>query len=323
MKNSSTKNNIKRAVIEVNGGCNYSCQMCPQSVPGREKDFLKKMNINMFQDILNQLGYIECIQLEGSGEPTLNRDLPNYISIATKHANNVNIFTNGYKLNGNFMKECVDAGLTLARFSIIGYNKLTYIKMMDIDAFELVKENAIKMQEYIKKTFSKCVVGSYHLILDNNNIEYEIEQYKNNFIKPVGSAASIWKQHNWSGLYDNPTKRNGKKKTCGRPFAPELTIRAGGIDGKLGAIHPCCQALGRDTEATLGHVSENSIDEIWFGKKYEQLRKAHKDQRFDDISYCKDCDFLIDDPEVLVYNTNIDAGMYHMIGTTFDLNDYR
>ena len=195
--------------------------------------------------------------------------------------------------------------------------------MMDIDAFELVKENAIKMQEYIKKTFSKCVVGSYHLILDNNNIEYEIEQYKNNFIKPVGSAASIWKQHNWSGLYDNPTKRNGKKKTCGRPFAPELTIRAGGIDGKLGAIHPCCQALGRDTEATLGHVSENSIDEIWFGKKYEQLRKAHKDQRFDDISYCKDCDFLIDDPEVLVYNTNIDAGMYHMIGTTFDLNDYR
>ena len=70
-------------------------------------------------------------------------------------------------------------------------------------------------------------------------------------------------------------------------------------------------------------MSENSIDEIWFGKKYEQLRKAHKDQRFDDISYCKDCDFLIDDPEVLVYNTNIDAGMYHMIGTTFDLNDYR
>ena len=51
MKEFSVKDNIKRAVIEVNGGCNYSCQMCPQSIPGRSKDFLKKMNIKMFQNI--------------------------------------------------------------------------------------------------------------------------------------------------------------------------------------------------------------------------------------------------------------------------------
>ena len=51
---------------------------------------------------------------------------------------------------GKFMKRCVDAGLTLARFSVIGYNKITYIKMMDIDAFELIKQNASEMKNYSK-----------------------------------------------------------------------------------------------------------------------------------------------------------------------------
>ena len=36
---------IDRAVIEVNGGCNYSCTMCPQDMRtgGRDKRFLKKI----------------------------------------------------------------------------------------------------------------------------------------------------------------------------------------------------------------------------------------------------------------------------------------
>ena len=39
-------------------------------------------------------------------------------------------------------------------------------------------------------------------------------------------------------------------------------------------------------------------------------------------SYCNGCDFLIDDPEVLVY-TNHERDLYKMHGTEFDLDDYR
>ena len=81
----------------------------------------------------------------------------------------INIFTNGYRLRNDFMRQCVDAGLSMARFSIIGYNKSTYKKMMNKDAFDFVKDNAIKMQEYIQKSKSSCIVASYHLILDENN----------------------------------------------------------------------------------------------------------------------------------------------------------
>jgi len=130
----------------------------------------------------------------------------------------------------------------------------------------------------------------------------------------------IWKLHNWSGIHKPTYDREGKVKTCGRPFSPDVVIRAGGLDGKRGAVAPCCQVLGRDSEAVLGHTSELSIQEIVEGPEYEALREGHRTGNYP--SYCQDCDFLIDDPEVLVY-TNHERDLYKMHGTEFDLNDYR
>ena len=54
----NTKSNILpdmgRAVIEVFGGCNFKCDMCPQSV-GRGKDWTRKMPLDLFENILKQL----------------------------------------------------------------------------------------------------------------------------------------------------------------------------------------------------------------------------------------------------------------------------
>ena len=176
------------------------------------------------------------------------------------------------------------------------------------------------MQEYVEKTNSDCVVATYHLITDNDNLDYELERYKE-LVDDLGVKTEIWKLHNWSGVWDiGKNKREGKVKTCGRPFSPDVVIRAGGLDGKRGAVAPCCQVLGRDEEAVLGHTSENTIEEIWEGEAYSQLRDDHTTGNYP--SYCNGCDFLIDDPEVLVY-TNHERDLYKMHGTEFDLDDYR
>ena len=47
---------ISKAVIEICGSCNYSCQFCPHSFDdGREKSFKRMMNYKMFVDMLDQL----------------------------------------------------------------------------------------------------------------------------------------------------------------------------------------------------------------------------------------------------------------------------
>jgi hypothetical protein len=224
-------------------------------------------------------------------------------------------------LRGDFMKRCVDAGLALARFSIIGYNREKYKEWMARDAFDLLLKNATEMQRYVEGT--ETIVASYHLILDNDNVEYEVEQYQKNFIYPANTYAEIWKMHNWSGIYDPDYKRKGQKRTCGRPFSPDLTIRAGGINGTKLSIAPCCQTLGRDAEADLGSIDGQSIESVWNGERYRWLRQMHTEKRFDEVSFCKDCDFLYEDNEVLVWKNNDLVHINKMKGTKFDLKDYK
>jgi len=318
---------IDRAVIEVNGGCNYSCSMCPQDTRtgGRHKDFLKKMSLQEFEDNVADCAQhgLRVVNLDGSGEATLNRNLPKYIEIVKKYNAKAFIFSNGYRMEGQFMKDCVDAGLDFYRFSWIGYDWQQYDKWMHnriggtfMNTWDKVKS----MREYVIASKSDCVVSTYHLITDNDNLYYELEHYKK-IVEELDVKTEIWKMHNWSGAYDVGTnERKGAVKTCGRPFSPDVVIRAGGLDGQRGAVHPCCQVLGRDEEAVLGHTSENTIQEIVEGEAYEALRESHRSGNY--TSYCGDCDFLVDDTEVLVY-TNHERDLMKMHGTEFDLNDYR
>jgi uncharacterized Fe-S cluster-containing radical SAM superfamily protein len=316
---------LERAVIEIFGGCNYTCKMCPQTT-GRGKEWVRKMPFDLFESILDQLPGKPIINLEGSGEATLAKDLPRYIQACTDRGLESYICTNGSRINGEFMNNMIDAGLTYLRVSVIGYDAKSYNQWMNVDNFEFIKENIKETQEYIKKTGSKCKVTSYHLILDNNHTENEVNLYKKNFIEELNITAFIWKLHNWSGNWDPDYRRNpANRKSCGRPFAPELTIRSGGNNGERAAVTPCCQTMGPPNEAksVLGHFSNQSIEEIYFSKEYKELRSAHEEGRFDDIEYCKNCDFLYDDPEVLVWSNDSDASIDHMIGTKFNLDDYR
>lgn len=311
---------IDRAVIEINGGCNYTCKMCPQT-DGRGKNWLKKMSLYKFEDAVAQCAEagLNVVNLEGSGEPTMNRDLAKYIEIVKKYNAKAFMFSNGMRMSGDFMKGVIDAGADFFRFSIIGYNNELYKKWMNSPHFNKVIRNLHETQEYVTNSGSECQIATYHLILDNQNIDYERDQYRK-IVDSAGVSTEIWKMHNWSGVYSPEYNRKGDTRTCGRPFSPDVVIRAGGIGGATGAIHPCCQVLGRDDDAVLGHLSTNTLEEIWYGDPYNKLRKDH--EMGDWPSYCEGCDFLVDDKEVLVY-TNHDRELYKMHGTGFDLNDYR
>ena len=83
--------------------------------------------------------------------------------------------------------------------------------------------------------------------------------------------------HNWSGNYKNinPRKKTDRR-SCGRPFAPEITIRAGGSKGRTGALVPCCQTLGPPNEekSILGHFDKQSLEEIFNDEPYKKLIEA-------------------------------------------------
>ena len=63
--------------------------------------------------------------------------------------------------------------------------------------------------------------------------------------------------------YNNKNQRkNTDRRSCGKPFAPEISIRAGGLKGRTGAIVQCCQTQGPPNEekSILGHMDKQSFD---------------------------------------------------------------
>lgn len=311
---------LERAVIEVFGGCNYSCAMCPQSTDeGRGKNWTRKMPLAMFEEILDQLPGKPIINLEGSGEPTMAKDLPAYISACSSRGLKTFMFTNGARFKGQFMRDCIDAGLSFVRFSVIGHSSANYRKWMGNNNFRMVAQNIKEAKEYVKESGADCQLSTYHLITDLDNERLETSFYRS-FVDELGVYGYIWKMHNWSGNYDPKYHRTApQKKSCGRPFANEITIRAGGLGNQRGAVTPCCQTMGPPNEdkSVLGHFQSQTFEEIWFGEEYNKLRKAH--EMGDWPEYCKDCDFLIDDPEVLIWSNDPEAKVHGMLGTKIDL----
>jgi len=320
---------IRKAVIEVFGSCNYSCKMCPQSkeMGGREKAFRRVMPFKTFKKILDELKadhLVEEIYLEGSGEPTMNKRLPEFIEYGTRLGFKMSFITNGTNFTGQFMHDIIDAGMHYSRISVIGSTSEAYKEWMSQDNLEQIISNANETLTYIKSSGSKATLGSYHLITDNMLEKEQIAQYKVNWIDKVpGIKANIWRMHNWAGTMSETVWRAGHEiRSCGRPHSPDIVIRAGGIDGKHAAVVPCCMVLGRDSEAVMGHLSDQTIAEVYNGDIYNDLRQKHTEHRFDEISYCKNCDMLYDAPEALVWS-NAGANYNTLTGGIFDMTEYR
>jgi len=95
---------IDRAVIEVYGGCNYSCSMCPQDmrVGGRDVRFKGKMTLEEFEQNVADCAKhgLRVVNLDGSGEATALNNLPEYIKIVKKYGAQAVIFSNGFKMHG-------------------------------------------------------------------------------------------------------------------------------------------------------------------------------------------------------------------------------
>lgn len=310
---------VKRAAIEVFGGCNYKCQMCPQST-GRGSSWTRKMPLDHFKNLLDQLDGQPLIQLEGSGEAFLAKDLDLYVKECRLRGMKTFIKTNG-NFSLDLLEKVLYEGLDYLRFSIIGYDQTTYYQNMKSNSFNKVCDNIILTNQLIDIKKYNCRTSMYNLIIDINNKDYELSMYKK-LSSHLNISTSVWKMHNWSGnITKQDRKITHKRRSCGRPMADQITIRAGGELGRFGAVTPCTQTLGppNETLSILGYSDKESLYNIFNGEKYQRLKDLHIQEKFDDIEYCKNCDFLYDDNEVLVWSNDPSQKLGNFQGTDLNL----
>jgi len=244
------------------------------------------------------------VSLHGSGEATLHREMPRFVEFVKRRGLTCIALTNADRLTDELGHDLLRAGLDVLRVSVVGPERESYYRWMGTDASHRVRENVRAFLRLRDEMSGHTEVTLYHLITNSDRITHEVEMYRRNWIDELGCAGEIWMLHNWGGSYqDLPYhRRREKRRSCGRPHAPQLTVRAGGESGHHGAVVPCCFVLGQDSRAVLGHLDHQSIADVVAGPKYEELRRKHEVGDFDSIEYCRHCDQLYDAPESLVWS---------------------
>lgn len=307
---------IKQINLEVAGGCNLRCPMCPQST-GRETEFMKRLPLEEFRKIVDQaipLG-LQYVTLNGSGEPLLYTQLEDAVAYLTERGVASLIYTNGTRLTPERFERLCQAGLTVCKVSCMGWDRESYAKWMSVDAFDQVRASLKACVQLLREKGYATFLQTNHLIHDYDKLEYEKAMYLENWVNYLGVKAEIWLTHNWAGQYANDgvkreqTFQGRRRRSCGRPLAPVVEIRAGGLGNKHGAVVPCPYVLGIDSTAVMGHTEDTPLMEIVNNEQMQALRAAHLAGDFDAFEYCKGCDQLLDIEESLVW-TNIEGRTY-------------
>ncbi len=164
--------------ILLNYACQAKCQFCSQDFEWRKTpnlmDYTKAAEkvFMAYKEGYRRLGFT-------GGEPTLRKDLPNLIRLATKVGYTyVRIQTNGILLaKYDYAKLLADAGLTFVKFSIHGHDAKTHDELTMIpgsfDACIAAIENLKKLN----------VGVGVNIVLNKVNYKYLKEFYELFFLK--------------------------------------------------------------------------------------------------------------------------------------------
>ena len=178
------------------------------------------------------------------------------------------------------------AGLDVLKFSLdaMDERKIQKIRGKKANFAESI-DKILKIIKFKKENNLKTLLVPCMIDLATEETDIEMHKEFLEFWKDKDVFAYIKSQDNrWLHENDKDLKSRShySKQYCEYPWL-SLTIMA---DGN---VVPCTQIS--NNELVLGNVKENTLEEIWNGEKYKELRKMHVTGKFPKGHKCNEkCD---------------------------------
>ncbi len=299
--------------FEVTNKCNYKCIMCPRELQTREQNMMSQ---ELFEKIFDEgltIG-MKMATLVSYGEPFLDKGFKEKVTYAKKISPETELYviSNGSLVDKDMSDFLIDSQFDKIRFSWYGVSDESYSKVHGVD--KKYKEIVIKNIEYLinernRRNLSKPHVEVYFLKMKEN--ENEVDEFKDKWLD-FADDVSIWEPHNWS---DGRNYRDleGEKNSCGRPFHGPVQVQWNGV------IVPCCWDY--NNSIILGNVTNNTVEEVLKGDKFNALRDAHEKKEFYKFPFCDSCDQLYKCEEALVFTTIKTSEVGKTNTNNFELDD--
>lgn len=261
---------LKKIYIEITNICNLDCSFCIKNERKPEM-----MSLKNFEIILDKIkDYTDYIYLHILGEPLLNKDINDFINLASKKGFFINITTNGYLINKiKNNKNIRQINISLHSFDE-RYNKSLDSYLDDIfDCSQYLSKNNtyISYRLWVKSKYTNIIIKK---LQEKYNIEIKknLKLEKNIFI-------NFEQEFIWPDLNNDIFIENG---TC---YA--LTDHIGILVD--GTVIPCC--LDTKGIIKLGNIFNNSLNHILNSKKALNMTNGFKNnKKIEEL--CKHCSFL-------------------------------
>jgi len=279
-------------VLEPASICNLTCKFCELhsgqlgSMP-TEKGIMSFDLYRLIIDEINNLDFkFETVFFLGNGEPLLNKNLVDMISMAVKRriARRYVMFTNGTLMNPDIFDRLMDSGIDEINVSLDTINPEVYKEVKGKDLLATVLNNidyAIKrvLHSPIISLVIKCCEGGGIYGLGDENIQHIISKYRD----VVADSQHIHiKNVPIVKLVDAMIKQTEEfHEPCELAFYMSYIK----YDGRVSI---CC--VDTIDALNIGRIGQNqSLKDILKGQKLHNIRKIHLSRNLDQIPLCKYC----------------------------------
>ncbi len=281
--------------IEPASKCNLACVHCPTGVIEMSREV---MSLDIFEKILIEIeknkDKVKVIVLYHGGEPFLNKNFFYMLQEIRKINKNFYIKTvsNGNVLNEKIMQKIVESDLDLIEFSLDGVSaedsEQIRKKSKTVRAVKNIKY-LLKLKKDLSKNKPEIKICSTQFYKDKKDVKSDeipktahwiLENFKNEDVNFKNFFAMQWPSMTGKlNEFETVKVENEHDKDYCDHVVNTLTIRS---DGE---VVPCCYDL--TTELSMGNVKKNSLEEIWYNSKYNELRKSINSKKY--ISICNNC----------------------------------
>ncbi|MEB3283073.1 MAG: radical SAM protein [Lyngbya sp.] len=291
----------------VGNTCNLKCVMCPYHSsllkPTHTTDFFtgnKAMSWEMMEKLAKECGEQGIAVLIGSvEEPLLHPKIIDFVQLCREQGvPRVQITTNGQLLDESRSIALLQAGLSSIDISIDAAEPDTYLRVRGAN-LNRVETNAINFLRLRDRLRIPCEVRTS--FVRNQDVTTEEEQkFRERWLAKADGVFVLnlaeYKETNMRLAKINDVLQDSLKhyiqKAQGRwaclfPFI-EMAVLP---DGRIYYCIETLFRLGFDKDiASLGDYNKQTLQEIWSGNLFNQLRRDLILNQLDNRSACKNCD---------------------------------
>jgi len=266
--------------FELNSTCQLRCAFC---VHGQQRVPKKLLPIEVFKRAIDECEQWELCstKLNYINEPLLRRDLPEFVRYARQHGVlNVYFATNGLLLQGDIVRELIEAGLSKVMVSIDAATAETYARMRRSTDFDRVERNIHALLELRNKLGITYPMVRVNFLRTREN-QHEEEAFIRRW-SGVADALGFQQQVQMPGIDDDllPARQTAERFRCS--FPSKLLVVDADAD-----ILPCCTFSGR--AMPLANLQTSSLREAWQSSQRRELQELHQLGRGSEVPVCAHC----------------------------------